>query len=655
MSAIRRIRALAGAEALLLRRNPMALLTGILTPVSITLVVRFGQPPGKPAPSSASIIASLAGFAFLGVVYYNLVTILVARRQELMLKRLRTGEATDAEILVGAATPSVLLAWAQIALAFGIFSLRWPGNVVVLLLGLVLGTLVFGLLAAISTTLTRTVEMAQITTLPVLALSAVFAFPGALSAMPRPVATAGQWLPMSRAVELIQQGMTGSGSAHRCLGLSARAQRLDGRQRMGDAPLVPLGAPSVRAPWQAGRMGLTRAWGTRTDVDRADFATRSQLMAAATAEPLAVVLSASSSPQEHHRAVAMVLVLLLSVVHAGVCVMVMRAALNRLRNGSPVSRRLVVGVAALAAAGIALSVVAFPATVHGQLSAAAGGSMLAFAAATAAAYTLLLPVRVLPALVVVPGTVLVIVQAVVDDLHHSLWVIYYVIVVTTVIATYASSAWFLGVLWELARGQEAQAQLAVAEERLRFSRDLHDVLGRNLALIAVNSELAAELARREDPGAVHQMLAVQQVAQDSVRELREVVSGYRAAALDVELAGAQSLLRATGIDVRLSGDGHQLAMTAQDALGWVVREATTNIIRHSNPSHVTFELTSDDAAAILLIRNDGVHARAAQGGHGLVGLRERLAAIGGSLSTESLPDNRFALSVRVPLASEAVL
>ena len=80
-----------------------------------------------------------------------------------------------------------------------------------MLLGLVLGTLVFGLLAALSTALTRTVEMAQITTLPVLALSAVFALPGALTAMPKPVATAGQWLPMSRVVELIQQGMTGSG------------------------------------------------------------------------------------------------------------------------------------------------------------------------------------------------------------------------------------------------------------------------------------------------------------------------------------------------------------------------------------------------------------------------------------------------------------
>ena len=220
--------------------------------------------------------------------------------------------------------------------------------------------------------------------------------------------------------------------------------------------------------------------------------------------------------------------------------------------------------------------------------------MLTFGAAVAGTYTPLLPVRVLPALVVVPAIGLLLVQAAVDDVHHSLWAVYFVIVASSAIVTYASSVWFLGVLWELADSRDTQAQLAVAEERLRFSRDLHDVLGRNLALMAVNSELAAELARRQDPGAVEHMLAVQQVAQDSVRELREVVSGYRAAALDVELAGAQSLLRATGIDVRLSGDGRELAMAAQAALGWVVREATTNILRHSNPTRVTIELTTDD-------------------------------------------------------------
>jgi ABC-2 type transport system permease protein len=212
MSAVRRIRSLAGAEALLLRRNPMALLTGVLTPVGLTLAVRAAPPAGQTVVIGTSLATGLAGFAMLALVYYNLVTILVARREELMLKRLRTGECTDAEILAGAAVPSALLAWGQIALAIGVFALRWPANIVVLLLGLVLGTLVFGLLAALSTTVTRTVEMAQVTTLPVLAVSSIFAVPGAIGGLPPVLTDVGQWLPMSRVVELVHQGLTGAGS-----------------------------------------------------------------------------------------------------------------------------------------------------------------------------------------------------------------------------------------------------------------------------------------------------------------------------------------------------------------------------------------------------------------------------------------------------------
>ena len=84
---------------------------------------------------------------------------------------------------------------------------------------------------------------------------------------------------------------------------------------------------------------------------------------------------------------------------------------------------------------------------------------------------------------------------------------------------------------ELDRSRTAHARLSVAEERLRFARDLHDVLGRNLSLIAVQSELAAELARRGDQDAAGQMLQVRQVAHESLREMRAVVSGYRTADL----------------------------------------------------------------------------------------------------------------------------
>lgn len=101
------------------------------------------------------------------------------------------------------------------------------------------------------------------------------------------------------------------------------------------------------------------------------------------------------------------------------------------------------------------------------------------------------------------------------------------------------SLWVLGVVFELREARDVQARLAVAEERLRFGRDLHDILGRNLSVIALKSELAVQLARRERPEAVDQMIEVQRIAQESQREVRDVVRGYREADLRVELEGAR--------------------------------------------------------------------------------------------------------------------
>src|ERR1017187_7481716 len=118
------------------------------------------------------------------------------------------------------------------------------------------------------------------------------------------------------------------------------------------------------------------------------------------------------------------------------------------------------------------------------------------------------------------------------------------------------SAWTLRIMWELDRSRAVQARLSVAEERLRFARDLHDVLGRNLSLIAVTSELAGQLARRgdEEAAAAGHMIEVRRVAHESLREMRAVISGYRTADLDTELAGAQDVLRSAGVRCRIIGD-----------------------------------------------------------------------------------------------------
>ncbi|MEV3871494.1 histidine kinase [Streptomyces sp. NPDC049906] len=222
----------------------------------------------------------------------------------------------------------------------------------------------------------------------------------------------------------------------------------------------------------------------------------------------------------------------------------------------------------------------------------------------------------------------------------------------------ALSVWLLTVVIELDAARETRARLAVAEERLRFGRDLHDVLGRNLAVIALKSELAVQLAHRQRPEAVTQMVEVQRIAQESQREVREVVRGYREADLSVELSGAQGVLTAAGIDCRLTGSAAGLPARVQAVLGWVVRETTTNVLRHGAAEHCTVALVRTPTAVTLTVENDGMTdtSAAPTDGTGLAGLRERLADLDGTLdagpvgAADRVGGRTFRVTARVPLA-----
>lgn len=216
---------------------------------------------------------------------------------------------------------------------------------------------------------------------------------------------------------------------------------------------------------------------------------------------------------------------------------------------------------------------------------------------------------------------------------------------------FRATGWGVRLVEELAAARQTQARLAVAEERLRFGRDLHDVLGRNLAVVALKSELAAQLARRGRPEAVDQILEVQVIAQESQREIRSVVRGYRTADLHTELAGARSVLEAAGIACRIEyGPAARLPDAVQAALGWVVREATTNVLRHAqDASCCTMSLrTAGPAAALLEMRNDGASDAPPGAGTGLTGLKERLTALSGTLTTERHPGGIFRLTAHIP-------
>ncbi|MBG0854144.1 sensor histidine kinase [Streptomyces spinoverrucosus] len=214
------------------------------------------------------------------------------------------------------------------------------------------------------------------------------------------------------------------------------------------------------------------------------------------------------------------------------------------------------------------------------------------------------------------------------------------------------SVWLLNAVYELDEARETRARLAVAEERLRFGRDMHDVMGRNLAVIALKSELAVQLARRGRAEAVDQMIEVQRIAQESQREVRDVVRGYREADLGAELAGAQGVLTAAGIACEVSGEDAAAGLPGevQSALGWVVREATTNVLRHGDAGLCVVGLRVAEGRVVLRVENNGASgATGTGGGSGLAGLRERLAAVEGTLEAGPVGQGVFRVVAEVPL------
>ncbi|TDD50221.1 sensor histidine kinase [Nonomuraea terrae] len=193
-------------------------------------------------------------------------------------------------------------------------------------------------------------------------------------------------------------------------------------------------------------------------------------------------------------------------------------------------------------------------------------------------------------------------------------------------------------------GKEAKARLAVAEERLRFARDLHDLLGHSLAVISLKSELAAKLSTKDAARAEAEMADVRRLAADALTEVQLAVDGYRTLDLEEELAGVRAALEAAGarcvVDVRADG----LSPAARALLAWAVREGATNVLKHSTATRCAITIDR----GVLEMRNDGVRDGAADPGSGLRGLSERLVTAGGSFSAEPTPTGEFLLRAAVP-------
>jgi two-component system, NarL family, sensor histidine kinase DesK len=222
-----------------------------------------------------------------------------------------------------------------------------------------------------------------------------------------------------------------------------------------------------------------------------------------------------------------------------------------------------------------------------------------------------------------------------------------------------TAATLLGLLWgwevaaRLERARRLSAELAVKDERLRFAADLHDIQGHHLQVIALKSELAARLAEADPARAAAEMQEVRRLAADALADTRAVVQGYRRTTLDDEIANATRVLAAAGIDARLQVDAaantDRLSQTGRNLLGLMMREATTNVLRHSQARRTDVDYRVEAGMARLRVCNDGaVGGAGASRGTGLDMLAERLAAVGGTLTREHDGD-RFVVAASLPL------
>ncbi|QLJ00679.1 sensor histidine kinase [Streptomyces sp. NEAU-sy36] len=205
---------------------------------------------------------------------------------------------------------------------------------------------------------------------------------------------------------------------------------------------------------------------------------------------------------------------------------------------------------------------------------------------------------------------------------------------------------------ELRAAREELARRAVEEERLRFSRDLHDLLGHTLSVIVVKSEAARRLAPRDLDAALGQITDIESVGRQALTEIREAVTGYREGGLTTELDRARSALSAAGVEPVVRRTGAPLAPGTEALLGWVVREAVTNVVRHSAASRCEITVSGAAGHARLTVADDGPARPSAPGtGTGLKGLSERLATAGGTLTSGASPRGGFTVTAELPAAA----
>lgn len=185
----------------------------------------------------------------------------------------------------------------------------------------------------------------------------------------------------------------------------------------------------------------------------------------------------------------------------------------------------------------------------------------------------------------------------------------------------------------LAKVQEEKEQLAAHAERERIARDLHDILGHTLSVIVLKSELAGKLAEHDPKRAKNEIQEVERIGREALQEIRSAVKGYQGSGLTAELARAKVVLDAAGIKLNLTHQLPNLPQIIDTTTAMLLREAMTNIVRHSGAKQVDISMSKTSKHYVLTIHDNGIGGEAPEG-TGLTGMRERLRSIGGTLQRD---------------------
>lgn len=216
-----------------------------------------------------------------------------------------------------------------------------------------------------------------------------------------------------------------------------------------------------------------------------------------------------------------------------------------------------------------------------------------------------------------------------------------------------------GMVREVHRSRAELARLAVDQERLRFARDLHDLLGYSLSTITLKCELAYRLVPQQNDLAQQEISEVLQTSRQALADVRAVARGYRDMSLAAEVQSAESMLAAVGIRTTTRLETGDLSTPVDTLLATVLREGLTNMLRHSRAQNCRIDATTHGRGVRFVLANDGVNkssstlrADGADGGSGLGNLRVRVEKLGGTLDAGAPDCNAFRLAVDIPMAPQ---